>query len=998
MNDQLLRAEELYAQGALQEAEKLLLDFLRTEPLNLDATNDLGVIACAKGDSQAAEYWFLETLKKAPMHKDALINYSDVLRSQGRIGELLEFVKKAQPFLKDDLDYLTLANEVHNFRPLHSRKIAFLCLNGLQNFLSCIVAAFDNRHEVRTVYSGKADEMVPVIQWADTIWIEWANELAVWLTNQPSLLTGKRVLLRLHSYEAFAGYATNIRWENIDDLIFVAAHIRRLVEKQVPDISSRIRKDISIVPNGIDLQKFRFIDRSRGKNIAFLGSINFKKGPMMLFHAFLELVRKDPEFHLFIGGDVQDQRYSLYFEQLGKELHIEDHIHWSGPILDVPHWLEDKQHIVCSSVLEGHPVGLMEGMATGLKPLIHNFVGARDIYPAKYLWTTTSDFANMATDSEYSPLEYREFVANRYSLQQQLNHLGIILDGQPFTTSLAGAEQAAPPRTKEEPAVSIKGLHPAKFRPYKRHSFETPIPLPSELLNTSPLIRARKNYELALTFYQGGNPEKARVFINRAILQSDFSGDEIFQLYCDIHIRLNNYEAIKEGCKRRAVVLMRQGSYDQALLWFEKAINSTYYLTGIYETAVDQDISEYIRLMARDFRKDHQPWSLVGRSKPAKLHLGYLMEGFDYLQAPTKNFINYARRHDKDLFDISFYSRWRPDDKIARHYNATMNILEAEGCRVNLAPPFPTLLERVLGLFEKIKQDHIDVFITSTLYTVPHNHFLCALSPAPLIIKDVFQQPEMSSIPDLTVHHSRDTFMEDTGRCVWLGSRYLLPDLPNTAPSLNLSLPPGSIVFFSSGRAQKFNTVHYWRCINQILTQCPQAFLLVAGLGTNEFKFQVEITASNQSRIILAGFREDIYVLLKQADVYLDTFPQGGGYGMAEAMSFGLPCLTFGPDFEEHFRVSHATYSEILDIPELIIKRWDYEDFVTRAVRLAHDSSWRHKVSERVKTKFETVVSQFDDYIIQKEQAICETLWAKVKRVPDLREHYEPFFGRLGWK
>jgi glycosyltransferase involved in cell wall biosynthesis len=148
---------------------------------------------------------------------------------------------------------------------------------------------------------------------------------------------------------------------------------------------------------------------------------------MLLLHAFRELAQADNAYRLFIGGNFQDARYKLYFGQMIKEMGLQKNIQVDGWIEDVGTWLEDKHYIVCSSVLEGHPVGLMEAMACGLKPVIHNFVGAKGVYPTKYLWNIIPEFVQKVTHENYDSSEYRRFVQTNYSLDIQLNRIDSIL-------------------------------------------------------------------------------------------------------------------------------------------------------------------------------------------------------------------------------------------------------------------------------------------------------------------------------------------------------------------------------------------------------------------------------------------------------------------------------------------------------------------------------------------------------------------------------------------
>ena len=305
-------------------------------------------------------------------------------------------------------------------------KLAFLCAPGMQNFIGDIVRHFEVDYQVRTCYDGSNKTLNEVIAWADIIWVEWANELAVAITHGLPLTVDKRVICRLHSYEAFAPFLQQIKWERVDDLIFVAPHIRDYTLQQVPGLDQKVKR-IHVVPNGIDLQRFVPIERRPGKNLAFLGYINYKKGPMLLLHAFAELRRQYPTYRLFLGGAFQDDRYQLYFQQMTREMELGDGVVFDGWIEDVPAWLADKHYIVSTSVLEAHPVGIMEAMACGVKPIVHNFVGARNIFDSSHIWNSINDFVTMVRSRDYDSHAYRAFIENNYSLERQLSSLNELM-------------------------------------------------------------------------------------------------------------------------------------------------------------------------------------------------------------------------------------------------------------------------------------------------------------------------------------------------------------------------------------------------------------------------------------------------------------------------------------------------------------------------------------------------------------------------------------------
>ncbi len=439
MEDQLKKGKTLFADGRIDEAAEFFLSAVEKDKNNKEAYNNLGVIAIEKRDVKAAIECFTMSLEIDPFYKAALVNYIDLLKTLNQLHiavPLLEKIAEINPSDKEIAKLLKNIRSSFQVRP----KIAVLCFPGLESFLKDIVAFLKTRYEVRVCYSTKGQDIESAIKWADTVWLEWANELTIKLTNHPTLLDGKHVICRLHSYEALAGFATKINWKNICDLIFVAGHIKNIALQQVPSLPD-IVGNIHVVPNGIDINKFSFKDRSRGRNLVYIGQVNFKKGPILLLHAFRELVQKDDKYRLFVAGDFQEARYQLYFDQMIKEMGLEDNIRFDGWVKDINSWLEDKQYIICSSLLEGHPVGLMEAMARGLKPLIHNFVGAKGIYPEKYIWNTISDFVKMATEDNYDPAEYRRFIEANYSLEKQMENIDRIISER-HIESIADSQSA----------------------------------------------------------------------------------------------------------------------------------------------------------------------------------------------------------------------------------------------------------------------------------------------------------------------------------------------------------------------------------------------------------------------------------------------------------------------------------------------------------------------------------------------------------------------------
>jgi glycosyltransferase involved in cell wall biosynthesis len=135
----------------------------------------------------------------------------------------------------------------------------------------------------------------------------------------------------------------------------------------------------------------------------------------------------DPEYHLFLGGIFQDSALEQYLKHMINALDLGDVVFFDGWQADVNSWLEDKHYIVSTSIIESQGMGLLEGMACGLKPIIHNFPGAKQIFPTEFLFNIAEEFCEQILSDKYEPEVYRRFVEENYPLKSQLNKINDIL-------------------------------------------------------------------------------------------------------------------------------------------------------------------------------------------------------------------------------------------------------------------------------------------------------------------------------------------------------------------------------------------------------------------------------------------------------------------------------------------------------------------------------------------------------------------------------------------
>ncbi len=446
---------DLAEAGRHQEALEHIQAYLRTAPEDAEALNDAGAILHCLGRSDEAIDHFIKGLSLKPDSGEILWNLSEAYIAVGKASQAAELFddmdrmgilnsevlnRTAEVFLNCNdkanaiemlLRSLQISPEQNVLTPMvevirsKRPKIAFFCGGDGMTFLNEIVEFIERRFEVRVFEGRTEEELYELMQWSDISWFEWCTNLAVSASNKPKVCKN---IIRLHRYEAYEQWPRQVNWGNIDVLVTVGNAITlETLKSQVHDIGNQT--SIVAVPNGVNLRKFAFVDRRRGKNIAFLGNLRLVKNPAFVLQCMQKLHYIDPEYRLFFGGAFTDRVLEQYLRHMVGALGLAAVVFFDGWQADVNYWLGDKHYIVSTSICEGHPVGILESMACGLKPVIHNFLGAEQIFPSEFLFNIAEEFCEQILCDTYEPRRYRRLVEEKYSLRNQLSGINEIFAG-----------------------------------------------------------------------------------------------------------------------------------------------------------------------------------------------------------------------------------------------------------------------------------------------------------------------------------------------------------------------------------------------------------------------------------------------------------------------------------------------------------------------------------------------------------------------------------------
>ncbi len=149
------------------------------------------------------------------------------------------------------------------------------------------------------------------------------------------------------------------------------------------EINRRCERDVSVIPNGINLSDYKGLSKEitrtelglgeGEKVVLFVGTLRPVKGGEYLIRAFDIVRRNESGLKLLMVGDGEQREF---LENLVMELDLCDTVSFAGrvPNEEVPRYFKASDVFVLPSLSEGFPNVVLEAMASGL-PVVATRVG-----------------------------------------------------------------------------------------------------------------------------------------------------------------------------------------------------------------------------------------------------------------------------------------------------------------------------------------------------------------------------------------------------------------------------------------------------------------------------------------------------------------------------------------------------------------------------------------------------------------------------------------------
>lgn len=277
-------------------------------------------------------------------------------------------------------------------------------------------------------------------EWADILWFDTADNNIASATNPSQAilsdeanyqpwdlhdmdLSNKHVIVRPIDIEVWQGHQSAAKWDVVDDIVFIAPHIRNVFG----DVETKA--EFHTVPCAVDFDKFTFKERSPGKNIAIISEKWNSKGTHLILQVLLKLKQIDDSYKINWLGQRSDQNWEYaYFDEFVEHHNL--NIEFTNILQDgatVDEFLEGNNYLLHGSVKEGFSYATAEAMAKGIKPVVHRFFGADDIWPGM-TWDTVDQAIEMLTNDKYDSHAYRGYLISQgYDLPSMMARIDKII-------------------------------------------------------------------------------------------------------------------------------------------------------------------------------------------------------------------------------------------------------------------------------------------------------------------------------------------------------------------------------------------------------------------------------------------------------------------------------------------------------------------------------------------------------------------------------------------
>jgi glycosyltransferase involved in cell wall biosynthesis len=255
-----------------------------------------------------------------------------------------------------------------------------------------------------------ADALTRELADADVVWVDWTQRAAVLVSLLD--LGVRRVVVRLHSFEAFTVFPHLVDPSRVDDVVVVSPAFHGLLAAQLPTLGAG-EKRVHVIANAIDgsgITTEKTAEASR--TLGLVGWASPAKDAVWALDVLAALRAEDDRWRLRLVGAAPradgKPGEAAYAHRVSARLAADDvagAVDLIGQSDDVASELRHIGVILSSSTRESFHVALAEGVASGALPVVRDwpllaaYGGPRGLWPDGWIVATPPDAAQRIRDA-----------------------------------------------------------------------------------------------------------------------------------------------------------------------------------------------------------------------------------------------------------------------------------------------------------------------------------------------------------------------------------------------------------------------------------------------------------------------------------------------------------------------------------------------------------------------------------------------------------------------
>lgn len=352
-------------------------------------------------------------------------------------------------------------------------------------------------------------------------------------------------------------------------------------------------------------------------------------------------------------------------------------------------------------------------------------------------------------------------------------------------------------------------------------------------------------------------------------------------------------DIIRNKYKQLAITDLRNNNYNNAIvnlnMWQYVYYNNDNLDTYIYDfdllNEVDKSLDKFRYITDIKSRKD------------GKICIVYLLHGIlNSTSVLLKIILDLVKQHDKSKFDIHIFVTESYFDVMRSSGKIYINKFKDAGCPLHYSSLFKSGFSKIKSIADDINKLNPHILITTAALADFNHYFIASLKPAPITIGFVLACPAqfISPLFDYGISWSNHIKANCPVPCLYSGQIYIPKDIKRkNIEKSDYNIPDNSILISSAGRALKFQDDRVLKLLIEIMKDLPKLHYAIIGSKSDQLPILSNVPESLKNRIHIFDWSDQYIDYLMISDIYLDTFPSGGGMTLLDAAILKLPLVSF---------------------------------------------------------------------------------------------------------